>query len=354
METRKVTNTYLSLKGIQTGIQGHTIQYPKQQIAGQFHFKIDPGCKRHSILIASRFNKHSREQNPPFPGWFIQIVGDRLSMGIGNGKTWLSVKCPQPIQKGKVNLVQFSLNNETKRIVLGLNNVFNIKENISFKCPVAFLTVGALNMRGEFRFDGELNDIFIGTSLEIQSNNTPLEVKCDIKECVETSHEMLDNIKNNLLNIHNDIKSLQNIKENIQSWKLRGLQLDTVLLDNQIKKFIESKNEFTTTIIQDSKNLQVLNHKINQQNKSQPKTTSDVFGFFKETIQCLYQDIKTLDNVVTELMQFKELGVELGNAFDSIKKQRLEICEKLKQTLKKLKEYEHNTREMMNIVQIHE
>ena len=89
------------------------------------------------------------EENPPFPGWFIQIVGDRLSMGIGNGKTWLSVRCPEVIKKNEINQVHFSLNNVTKKAVLGLNHQFTTKSNIVFRRPVSFLTIGALNMKGE-------------------------------------------------------------------------------------------------------------------------------------------------------------------------------------------------------------
>ena len=164
-------------------------------------------------------------------------------MGIGNGRTWLSVKSKQAVPKNKLSVVHFSLNNETKKAILGLNHDFTLLTNVEFRCPVGFLTVGALNMRGEFRFAGELQGITIGTSLEtVQTREESLgESTCNTKQMVEASHVLLDNIKRNLHDVDNDIVSLQDIKKNIDSWKLRGLQLNTDLLENQISEFIKRK-----------------------------------------------------------------------------------------------------------------
>lgn len=353
MESKKVSKPYLSLEGVQSGVKGYPIQYAKQMIAGQFQFKMSSKCKRHCILLASRFNKNSREENGPFPGWFIQVVGDRLSIGIGNGRTWLSVQSAKPVQKDRVNLVHFSLNNETKQVVLGLNHQFSVRENVVFRCPVGYLTVGALNMRGEFRFDGELQNVCVGTALETHLNGFEQDVKCDVKRCVETSHEMLDKIEKNLQNMETDIASLRDVKNRIDSWKLRGLQLDTSLLENQIHSFVKSKEDFTKSLVEDANLLNVLNHKVNS-GEVKLENAGDVFKFYKETMRCLHKDVMTLDNVVTELMQFRELGVELGTAFDSIQKQRADICDKVRVTTRELKKYEKSTREMMDVVQLEE
>ena len=119
-------------------------------------------------MVSSRFNANSKEENGPFPGWFIQIVGNRLSIGIGNGKTWLSLTSKQQINNNTLNLVQFSLDNENKNVMLGLNKQYVVKKDITFRVPVSYLTLGALNMKNEFRFVGELYNINIGTSWKKQ------------------------------------------------------------------------------------------------------------------------------------------------------------------------------------------
>ena len=356
METKRVHNIFLSLQDFKNDkVKGYEFKYTKQKIAGQFFFKPSATDKRHTILLASRFNSNSRELNGPFPGWFIQMVGDRLSMGIGNGRTWLCVKSKQAVPKNKLSVVHFSLNNETKKAVLGLNNDFTLLTNVEFRCPVGFLTVGALNMRGEFRFTGELQSITIGTSLEtVQNREKSLgESACNTKQMVEESHVLLDNIKRNLHDVDNDIVSLKDIKKNIDSWKLRGLQLNTDLLENQISEFIKRKNNFLNIIVLDTKDLSLFNHKIETvESRHNEKDNKNVFVFYKETMSGLQKDIVTLDNVVDELQQFKDLGVKLGTAFESIQLQRKNICTKIKNTLMKLQNYENNSKEMMNIVQL--
>lgn len=356
MITQIVDNTILSLQDYQNNkVKGFTIKYTNNRIAGQFSFRANQNRRHHCIMISSRFNTQSREENPPFPGWFIQLVGERLSMGIGNGKTWLSVKCPNNIKKNETNQVHFSLNNVTKKVVLGLNHQFTTKSNIVFRRPVSFLTIGALNMKGEFRFEGELNNIMIGSSLvEVQLNqDVDAKLNQNIETFVTQSHQLIDTIRNNMHNIDNDIQSLQDIKNKIVSWTLRGLQLDSALLDAQIDTFTQNKTKFLDTFVNDIKDLDILNHKINRDEKTF-NNNQNVFQYYKDIMSFLLKDVVTLDTVVHELSQFKELGIELGTAFESIKKQREMICTKIKDTMKQLETYESQTREMMNLITINE
>ena len=352
----EIKNVYLELQNNDTSVKGFKIQYLKETIAGRFRFKPHANRRRHCVLLASRFNKHSREEHGPFPGWFIQLVGNRISVGVGNGKTWLSVQSKQDIRNGEFNSVLFSLNNETKKVVLGVNDQFTIKENISFRCPVRFLTIGALNMKGEFRFSGILSGIEIGTLMGKKKNVNEQklidETKRNMDKEVKQSHTLINNIKNNISNLDNDIQSLREIKAKIASWVLRGLQLDTSLLDNQITKFEAEKQVILEDLAYATEELDVFDHKIKQTEEVVRKDKKDLFEFYKTTMTCLHQDVKTLDSAVHELSQFKELGIGLGTAFDSIEKQRENICDKMDDTLQTLKGYETRTMKMMNVIKI--
>ena len=82
-------------------------------------------------------------------------------------------------------------------------------------------------------------------------------------------------------------------------------------------------------IVLDTKDLSLFNHKIETvESRHNEKDNKNVFAFYKETMSGLQKDIVTLDNVVDELQQFKDLGVKLGTAFESIKLQRENICTK--------------------------
>ena len=101
--------------------------------------------------------------------------------------------------------------------MLGLNKQYVIKKDIMFRVPVSYLTLGALNMKNEFSFEGELSNILIGTSWSEMTNNELNKEDNDIKK-VNNCQELLHNIQNNLNNIKEDIHSLQDIKK-ITSWR---------------------------------------------------------------------------------------------------------------------------------------
>ena len=108
-------------------------------IAGEMYVKPSKNRSRHCIILASRFNKNSREENGPFPGWFIQIVGNRLSLGIGNGKTWKSITCDKIIHNEKWHHIAFSLDNNKKIGELYLDGNRSFLNNIIFRKPCNFI-----------------------------------------------------------------------------------------------------------------------------------------------------------------------------------------------------------------------
>lgn len=320
-------------------------------IAGEFYFKPSNSRSKHCIMLASRFNKNSAEENGPFPGWFVQIVGNSLSIGVGNGKTWQSV-----VSSGEVvnnwNHVAFSLNNNTKIGELYLNGVRNMKNNITFKKPCQFLTVGALNMKNEFKFDGEISDIKIGNKL-VEKKMEVVEVKSDnVNQYIEQSNEYLKNIKNNLQNLSNDIESLTDVKNKITSWKYRGLQLDTLLLDNQIEDYIKKKINFEKETKDKAEKLSKLDYKINPTKVNIDK--NNYLEFYKICLSNLKTDLDMLNDAVNNLSKFKNFGVELGTAFKCIDEQKEEIINTIKEATEDLKVREMKTFEMMEIIKINE
>lgn len=320
-------------------------------IAGEFYFKPNNSRSRHSIMLASRFNKNSAEENGPFPGWFIQIVGNSLSICVGNGKTWQSF-----VNSGQVvnnwNHVAFSLNNHTKIGELYLNGVRNMKNNITFRKPCQFLTVGALNMRGEFKFDGVISDIKIGNKL-VEKKMEVVEVKSnDVNQYIEQSNEYLKKITNNLQNLSNDIESLKDVKNKITSWKYRGLQLDTLLLDNQIEDYIKKKTDFEKDTKDQTLKLSKLDYKINPKKYNIDK--NNYLEFYKTCLNNLKTDLDILNDAVNNLSKFKNIGVELGNAFKSIDEQKEEIINTIKEATEDLKAREIKTFQMKEIIKINE
>jgi len=106
---------------------------PNNKIACELFMKPSSNRPHHCIVIASRFNQHNVEPNSPFPGWFLQIVGNNLSLGIGNGKTWKSVKTNKTILNGTWYHVAFSLDNDKNVAELYLRH-----RNIN--CSILFIT----------------------------------------------------------------------------------------------------------------------------------------------------------------------------------------------------------------------
>ena len=151
-KTIEVKNKKLKIESSK-GINIYGYNYNNDHlIAGEFDFKVNESRPRHSIMLSSRFNKNSREENGPFPGWFVQIVGNSISIGIGNGKTWLNLSNNGQIIDNQWNHVAFSINNKTKKAYLYLNGNSSSKDNITYRKPCNLITAEALNKKGEFNY----------------------------------------------------------------------------------------------------------------------------------------------------------------------------------------------------------
>lgn len=325
-------------------------------ISGEFEFKTSESRKRHTIMLSSRFNSDNKEENGPFPGWFVQIVGNSLSIGIGNGKRWQSVISKGQIINNEWNHVAFSIDIKLKKVYLYLNGHFDFKDNLAMRKPCNVINVNALNQKGDFKFDGEISNIIIGSEI-IEKEDIP-DVKVDANSIINSyiieSDKHIKVIKNNIKHIENDIKSLKDIREQVLSWKYRGLQIDTTLLDNQINTFIEKKNNLEINIKKVNDTLFNLDYKINPNDDNIIDKNNDYLDFYGNCIHNLISDIDILDETVKNLSKFTKLGVELGNAFDKIGEQKDYIVNKILESKEYLKNIEKNTFDMMNIVTIND
>lgn len=350
----EVKNKKLKVE-ISKGINVYSYNYDNDNlISGEFKFKTNESRPRHSIMLSSRFNSNSREENGPFPGWFVQVVGSSLSIGIGNGKTWLSVASSGQIMNDQWNHVAFSINNQTKKAFLYLNGHCNSKDNITFRKPCNVITTGALNKKGEFKFEGELSNIVIGTELIEKENNIIENTNVDnsIDSYIKESDNHIKVIKNNLIHLEKDIESLEIIKKQILSWKYRGLEIDIQLLENQIQQFVDKKHQLELETKNAAEVLFKLDYKISPNNDNIEK--DNYYDFYSTCLHNLKKDIDMLNNAVNDLSKFTNLGIELGNAFDKVNEQKDYIANKIIEANKYLKNMEKTTFEMMDIITIND
>jgi hypothetical protein len=310
-------------------------------IAGELFFSVPQERNTHIIMLANRFNSNSVEENGPFPGWWLQIVGNQLSLGFGNGQTWLSVKASNYIVDDKLHHVVFSINNNTKIAELYLDGIHHSINNINFKYPGNVVTVGALNQRKEFMFPGYLSNISLGSSINVDNLKKFISDHTKQTENIvlDEMYYMLDNIENNMNNLDNDIKSLNDIRNKIESWKYRGLAIDTQLLDNQIDSFTDNKNDFMKSTQEAVEVIKIVDEQIKPNNEPE-NNDNNIFSKYRYHINNLNNDVKILDNIVSELSEFTDIGVKLGSAITTIDEQKEIIKNILLNTEKDL--YERN------------
>jgi gas vesicle protein len=349
----EVNNVNFEKQEISNNINYYPFNYQDNNlIAGELKFKPNLNNSRHTIMMSSRFNANSREENGPFPGWFIQIVGNSLSIGIGNGKTWKSIVSTSKIISQEWNHVAFYINNNTKQASIYLNGNENTLNNITFRKPCNSVTIGALNKKGEFKFNGDIKDVRLGTLLEEKELIVENDKSDNLDSLINEADIHLETIKSNINNIKNDINSLKKIKEDILSWKYRGLQIDIELLDNQINYFINETNVFEEDTKNKAEILFILDNKINPDDNEISR--DDYIEFYSTCLNNLKKDIELLNNAFDNLTNFKDLGILLGNAFETIDKQKENIKNKIIEVKEDLKQRVDRTFEIMNIVTINE
>ena len=357
IKTMEVENKKLKVE-ISKGINVYDYNYGNDDlISCEFKFKTNEARPRHSIMLSSRFNKSSREENGPFPGWFVQIVGNSLSIAIGNGKAWLSLPSSGKIMNEEWNHVAFSIDNKAKKAFLYLNGNCNSKNNFTFKRPCNLITAGALNKKGEFKFNGELSNIVIGTGL-IEKENKIIEntnIDNDINLYIKEADEHIKVIKNNIIHLEKDIESLEIIEKQILSWKYRGLDIDIELLENQIEHFKDKKDKLELETKNAAEVLFKLDYKISPNSDNSDNIEKEnYYDFYSTCLHNLKKDIDMLNNAVNDLSKFTNLGIELGNAFEKVNEQKDYLVNKIIDANKYLKNMEKTTFEMMDIVTIND
>lgn len=318
---------------------------PNNKLAGELFIRPNPNRPNHSIIIASRFNESNREPNPPFPGWFLQIVGNKLSLGIGNGKTWTSVIAKKQIVNNQLYHVAFSLDNDTKTAELYLDGEKSVVNNITFKKPCDLVTMGALMPNGSFGYIGDIEEIKLGDILVPYQKDDVIDLK--------NSHDHLQEIRINLKNIDDDIESLKNTLDQINSWKIRGLNIDTTLLEKQIQDFENKKSNFTNNFTLEYNKLKEIDQQIRKSDDIF-KESDNIFDSYQLILNNLLEDIEILDKAVENLSEFEELGVKLGSAFESIDQQKQYIKDTIINSEKYLKDNLDESYKIMNIITLNE
>ena len=174
----------------------------------------------------------------------------------------------------------------------------------------------------------------------------------NIEQCIKESDKFLETIKENLININKDINSLKDIKNNITSWKYRGLQIDTSMLDDQINNFSNKISDFENETKLKSELLFNLDHKIDPDDNTLDK--NNYLNFYSLCLHNLKNDVELLNDAVENLSKFRNLGIKLGDAFETIDEQKQNILDKITEARDDLKNRSDMTFEMMNLVTLNE
>lgn len=322
----EVINTNYTLEQT-TNIIGESRKSNHDMVAGTFSFKANDDRKNHCILLSSRFNDNSREENGPFPGWFLQIVGNKFSLAFGNGKKWTSVISKKAVVNNTWHHVSFSLNNKTKRIELYFDNEMSYMENVIFRRPCDYINVCALNNKKEFQFNGEIKQLKIGDKLkEVEISE---EEEDSVINNINNSKDYIKTIHTCIKNFKEDIESLKQVKEQIETWKYRGLQLDTALLDKQIEDYEKNIMKFQNDMKDHLKSLHIFDTIIKGTNDYEEKDLEnkgpeELYDIY---LNNLYQDIDVIHNAEDVVNGIKNKGVDIGNSLEKMDNQRNTIID---------------------------
>tara|TARA_B100001094_G_C18188240_1_gene805312 strand:+ start:2142 stop:3233 length:1092 start_codon:yes stop_codon:yes gene_type:complete len=320
------------------------------KVAVELQVKLDKNKPNHCILLSSRFNENSVEPNPPFPGWFLQVGGNVFSLAFGNGKTWQSVKT-KAVEYDKWYHIAFILDNESKKVEIYLDGKKTFKNNITFKPPCDTLVIGGLSPRNneQFNFKGEMKNIKFGSNMNIFKKKIE-DKDIDITSCLGK----LSILKINIVNINNDIISLQNILNQIESWKLRGAEIDTLLLENQIKYMQSEIANFYKEFEKECIELKNFDDNIRTENDNIINENTEYLDTYDIILNNFLKDLDTLNKIVKDLTSYSKLGVKLGDAFQVIDEQKEEIIKKILDCEMILEQNINKTSNIMNIVNIND
>ncbi len=320
------------------------------KVSIELQVKLDKNKPHHCVLISSRFNENSVEPNPPFPGWFLQVGGNIFSLAFGDGRTWQSVKT-KAVEYDKWYHIAFTLDNNLKKVEIYLDGEKTSINNVTFKPPCDTLVIGGLspNNNEQFNFKGQMKNIKFGSNIELIKKEIE-DKDIDITNCLST----LSILKINIANINNDIISLQNILNQLESWKLRGAEIDTLLLQNQIKYMQTELANFYKEFKKECIELKKFDDNIRTENDHIIDENKEYLDIYDIILNNFLKDLDTLNNIVKNLTSYSKLGVKLGDAFQVIDQQKEEIINKILDCETILDKYVNKTSKIMNIVKIND
>lgn len=131
--------------------------------SGELWFKRSSNAPSHCMLISCRSNSVS------FGGWNLQLVGGKMGLQIGNGKTWCGISSSNgPIVSIDTwHHASWLISNSSNKAEMYLDGV-KYEDNIPSNYIKATnqIIIGALDTNNtNFRFDGQIKGVKLGAGL---------------------------------------------------------------------------------------------------------------------------------------------------------------------------------------------
>ena len=291
--------------------------YDEKGMVGEFYLNIEDKDYEHSVIMSSRFNDENKDSEQ-YTGWFIQLIQNELSLVVGNGKQWVNIVSNANIKKNIFYHVYFNVS-DTK-CELYVDGCHNFKENISFIKACDHLVIGALNTNEDFRFYGEVKKLVLGNILQVDKiEDSNSEDVCDF-------NLYINNVNNNMnkLNVH--VSILNEMKEKIIKWNLKGLSYDISILQNlekQIENYKNNKTEFVN-------NINNFLEKIFDENEIVKKTNrtindSNIIVKYGKILNNYVKIIKLCENSKDVINRYQLLSIDVGDSLDTIEEQKNKV-----------------------------
>lgn len=148
-------------------------------------------------------------------------------------------------------------------------------------------------------------------------------------------------------NFNQDISDMISIKNTIQSWIKRGIDLNlgTDQLQNQINKWIKKENELIEEFKNNINELKKVDDRIekndiiiyNDNLDSFSEKWNELFTIYEKIYCNLEEDVKILNNAKNDISAYEKLGVQMGNAMQLLDSQINNIKASCDESLNKLK-----------------
>jgi len=169
-------------------------------------------------------------------------------------------------------------------------------------------------------------------------------------DVVMKENENIINILNeNINNFNDDVAQMKDINNKLNNWIDNGiisLEASIIPLHDQIQLWCDIMDNilllFKENLIElkkvDDRITNTENIIINDENYTNDQKWNYYFSIYRNLFLNLKKDINILDNVINDINKYNNLGVNLGDALDTINNQKLNIQKNIKISITGLKE----------------